>query len=368
MVISWPDGAPCLHAVFESMNPLEAVEHQGGLQRIIVVNLKGNTSTDRFRGFAIQPISYRGPNRGKRVGQFLRLDDNGSWQQQCFRFKNSVTHSHDEKKKHIKLWWKNELNDDDYVQFVATVVKAQKEFWVKSVKSIPIPPCRIEKSGIEEYIPDPITPPPPANKFKLDTFKMFDALDNDLQWNLLLLVPNDADNTPKPQRIQDFFKVVQISNRLNANLTSPLIPSTRVTVVRPSVSPLISVSQTRPTSVQNLSPTSQSNIAQPISSIAALSRRQQPSPLTSNSIPFIPTRNNRVRLAKQQSLQRIFKILPNNRFQRNFNRTMAVPFQRQPFPPSPPARSFQQDIPRNRVNSRIRTSGKLLYCEFTIGI
>jgi hypothetical protein len=28
----WPDGAPCVHAAFESMNPLEAVEHQGGLQ------------------------------------------------------------------------------------------------------------------------------------------------------------------------------------------------------------------------------------------------------------------------------------------------------------------------------------------------
>lgn len=31
---AWPDGAPCIHAVFESMNPLEAVEHQGGLQVI----------------------------------------------------------------------------------------------------------------------------------------------------------------------------------------------------------------------------------------------------------------------------------------------------------------------------------------------
>uniref|UniRef100_A0A1I7VKL6 Reelin domain-containing protein n=1 Tax=Loa loa TaxID=7209 RepID=A0A1I7VKL6_LOALO len=134
----------------------------------IAVTLKGNTSIDRFRGFAIQPISYKGPNRGKRVGQFLRLDDNGSWQQQCFRFKNSVTHSHDEKKKQIKLWWKNDLNDDDYVQFVATVVKAQREFWVKSIKSIPIPPCRIERNGIQGYIPDPITPPPPVRQFARD--------------------------------------------------------------------------------------------------------------------------------------------------------------------------------------------------------
>ena len=28
---AWPDGAPCVYAAFESMNPLEAVEHQGGL-------------------------------------------------------------------------------------------------------------------------------------------------------------------------------------------------------------------------------------------------------------------------------------------------------------------------------------------------
>lgn len=34
-VIGWPDGAPCIHDVFESMNPLEAVEHQGGLQVLI---------------------------------------------------------------------------------------------------------------------------------------------------------------------------------------------------------------------------------------------------------------------------------------------------------------------------------------------
>lgn len=32
LVVSWPDGAPCLRNVYESMNPLEAIEHQGGLQ------------------------------------------------------------------------------------------------------------------------------------------------------------------------------------------------------------------------------------------------------------------------------------------------------------------------------------------------
>uniref|UniRef100_A0A183DZJ4 Reelin domain-containing protein n=1 Tax=Gongylonema pulchrum TaxID=637853 RepID=A0A183DZJ4_9BILA len=193
-----------------------------------------------------------------RIGQFLRLDDNGSWQQECFRFKDSVTHSHDEKKKNIKLWWKNEYSDEDYVQFVATVVKAQKMFWVKAVKSVPIPPCRYERNGIQNYSPDPVTPPPPVRpfveridvhgyefgrelylrvsggelsvnggsvsdshgsqlllttsrqvkQFKMETFRMFDALDNSLQHNLLEYVPNDADRIPKPQKIQDFFRAL----------------------------------------------------------------------------------------------------------------------------------------------------------------
>ncbi|VDM23618.1 unnamed protein product [Toxocara canis] len=180
---AWPDGSPCVHSAFESMNPLEAVEHQGGLQlnnppytieivqkcywrnQPIELTLKGNTTSDKFRGFVIQPIVYRGPHQGKRMGQFLRLDDNGSWQQQCFRFKDSVTHSHDEKKKHIKLWWKNDLNEVDTVQFVATVVKAQKEFWVKSVLSVPIPPCQLSRDGITDYVPPPVTPPPPVRPF-----------------------------------------------------------------------------------------------------------------------------------------------------------------------------------------------------------
>ncbi|VDN52015.1 unnamed protein product [Dracunculus medinensis] len=168
----WPDGAPCIHSTFESMNPLEAVEHQGGLQltpppyEIVVkqkcywkgqpieLSLKGKTIKDRFKGFAIQPIS---------IGRFLRLDNNGSWQQQCYRYRNSVTHSHDELKKKMKLWWKNDDDDSNYVQFVATVVKSQKEFWVKSILSIPIPPCHLEPLGMrEEYVPPPITPPPPV--------------------------------------------------------------------------------------------------------------------------------------------------------------------------------------------------------------
>lgn len=31
----WPDGAPCKYSTMKSMNPLEAVEHEGGLQVIL---------------------------------------------------------------------------------------------------------------------------------------------------------------------------------------------------------------------------------------------------------------------------------------------------------------------------------------------
>ncbi|TKR70601.1 hypothetical protein L596_022606 [Steinernema carpocapsae] len=133
---AWPDGAPCVRAAYESMNPLEAVEHQGGLQltvppytieleqkcywknQPIGVVLRGNSTKDKFKGFVIQPLVYQGSRAGGRIGQFLRLDDNGSWQQQCFRLKDSVTHSHQENKKKIRLWWKNDDDDSVFVQFV----------------------------------------------------------------------------------------------------------------------------------------------------------------------------------------------------------------------------------------------------------
>lgn len=62
------------------------------------------------------------------------------------------------------------LNDiyHNLVFFRATVVKAQKEFWVKSIKSIPIPPCRLEKNGFQGYIPESVTPPPPVRPFALE--------------------------------------------------------------------------------------------------------------------------------------------------------------------------------------------------------
>ncbi|KAI6190132.1 hypothetical protein M3Y97_00083800 [Aphelenchoides bicaudatus] len=185
-----PTEPPCIHAAFESMNPLEAIEHQGGLQlsvppfsietkqkcywvnQPVELTLQGNTTKDQFKGFAIQPFIYEGPNAGRRIGQFLRLDDNGSWQNQCFQKRDSVTHSHDERKKKITLWWKNDQNDDVTVQFVGTVVIALRQFWVKSVLSVPIPPCK-QRQEISNWQHPAITVPPPVGQFKINTFHMF---------------------------------------------------------------------------------------------------------------------------------------------------------------------------------------------------
>ncbi|KAH7730232.1 Protein F23B12.4 a [Aphelenchoides avenae] len=137
-----------------------------------IVTLKGNSTKDRFKGFVIQPLIYDGSRHGQRMGQFMRLDDNGSWQQQCFRLKDSVTHSHDEKKKQMRMWWKNDEDDTQTVQFVATVVVSLRKFWVKTVLSDPIPPCRMRK----EFGPwnrPPITSPPPVSRFKMEAFHMF---------------------------------------------------------------------------------------------------------------------------------------------------------------------------------------------------
>ncbi|KIH64494.1 hypothetical protein ANCDUO_05195 [Ancylostoma duodenale] len=95
---------------------------------IILVHLQGVNESVWYKGFVIQPFEWKDGQTGERyvkqvkrikgrMGQLMRLDDNGSWQQQCFRFKNSATHSHDEKKKHIRLWWKID-EDSRTVQFV----------------------------------------------------------------------------------------------------------------------------------------------------------------------------------------------------------------------------------------------------------
>uniref|UniRef100_A0A914QZV7 Reelin domain-containing protein n=1 Tax=Panagrolaimus davidi TaxID=227884 RepID=A0A914QZV7_9BILA len=186
----WPDGAPCIHAAYESMNPLEAVEHQGGLQlteppfqieldrkcywlnQPIGLQLKGNTTKTKFKGFQIQPIVWKGSKFGQRIGSFVRLDDNGSWQFQCFRKKDSITHSHDEPKIQMKMWWKNNDDDTQYVQFVATVVVNLKKFWVKSVLSPPLPPCKVEREAGPWAKPIPRVPPP-VGQFKMDTWRIF---------------------------------------------------------------------------------------------------------------------------------------------------------------------------------------------------
>lgn len=56
--------------------------------------------------------------------------------------------------------------------FSATVVVSLRNFWVKSVVSKPLTPCRMTGNAIA-WQRDPITSPPPVSHFKMDAFKLF---------------------------------------------------------------------------------------------------------------------------------------------------------------------------------------------------
>ncbi|CAJ0591839.1 unnamed protein product [Cylicocyclus nassatus] len=242
---SWPDGAPCLITAYESMNPLEAVEHQGGLQltpppyeikvdqkcywrnQPLTLHLQGVNESVWFKGFVIQPFEWRDGFLGERMGQLMRLDDNGSWQQQCFRFKNSATHSHDEKKKHMRLWWKID-EDSRTVQFVATVVKHQTMFWVKSVVSDPIPPCRVSKMGYVNYQKPMPTPPPPVKQFKMDTSRLFGTE------GIQLLPVQPLPPQPQPQFRSQSQPTQRVPDTTTVATTTP--PPTTTTAAQPASS------------------------------------------------------------------------------------------------------------------------------------
>ncbi|KAI6186372.1 Reeler domain protein [Aphelenchoides besseyi] len=214
-VVGWPDGSPCIRAAYESMNPLEAVEHQGGLQlspppfhieikqscywlnQPVELSMIGNTTKDQFKGFAMQPFVYQGTNAGQRVGQFINIDANGSWRQQCFRTKDSATHSHDEKKKRLTLFWKNDRDEQSTVQFVATVVVSLRQFWVKSVVSAPLPPCKLQRE-VGNWQKAAITAPPPAGRFKIETFRMFNQGNSDFLQNALANERPAVSVVPRP--------------------------------------------------------------------------------------------------------------------------------------------------------------------------
>ncbi|GMR60146.1 hypothetical protein PMAYCL1PPCAC_30341, partial [Pristionchus mayeri] len=168
LAAAWPDGAPCVPTTFESMNPLEAVEHQGGLQ---LSEPPYEIETEQRCYWRGQPIAFtlQGKNESV-VGRLLRLDDNGSWQYQCFRFHDSATHSHNQRKKHMKIWWRNDDDESRTVQ--ATVVHSQKRFWVKSIYSRPIPPCRQQRDFGPYTAPMPVAPPP-VKSFKMETDREF---------------------------------------------------------------------------------------------------------------------------------------------------------------------------------------------------
>uniref|UniRef100_A0A915Q0X9 Uncharacterized protein n=1 Tax=Setaria digitata TaxID=48799 RepID=A0A915Q0X9_9BILA len=117
-----------------------------------------------------------------------------------------------------------------------------------------------------------------VNQFKLDTFVLFDATDDDLSENLLKVVPNDNDHTPKPQRIEDFARVMQISNRPNTKIAPPLTRPEQELLIRPVIKQK-GFSRQRSKFVELSPPLSQlqstqSQIDEPISTALAL--RPQP--------------------------------------------------------------------------------------------
>uniref|UniRef100_A0A183BIH5 Reelin domain-containing protein n=1 Tax=Globodera pallida TaxID=36090 RepID=A0A183BIH5_GLOPA len=211
------------------MNPLEAVEHQGGLQlsdppftieldaqcyypgQPISVSLHGNGSTE-FKGFAMQSLVFDAFRVGtRRTGQFLRMDDNGSWQFQCFRIRDSVTHSHDDKKGRMTMWWRGDFNGET-VQFVATVVQNLKRFWVKSVVSMPIPPCST-RASFGPWNKGTPTVPPPTDNFKKETFELFNPGSAAQLISEISAVPSEGrsrllprPSSPQPQPDPVFFR------------------------------------------------------------------------------------------------------------------------------------------------------------------
>ncbi|VDM08742.1 unnamed protein product [Wuchereria bancrofti] len=185
-----------------------------------------------------------------------------------------------------------------------------------------------------------------ANQFKLDTFRLFDALDKNLQENLLTAIPNDTDHTPKPQRFQDFLQAMQISNRLNTKLVPTLISSTGKVVVESDIS------QIHPSMMKNLSSMVksklQSQIAQQI-----LSQRQQS--LLSSSISSKLSQADRAGIPQQR---RIIRPLSNDQFQQNPHRKVPISLQQQQqqqqqFLPLQQTTNFRRNIARNFVKSEV---------------
>ncbi|KAL3083127.1 hypothetical protein niasHS_010929 [Heterodera schachtii] len=246
---AWPDGAPCLRTVYDSMNPLEAVEHQGGLQlseppfsievdsqcytagRPLSLTLRGNGSTE-FKGFAMQSLVFDGTRVGtKRTGQFLRMDDNGSWQFQCFRIRDSITHSHDDKKGRITLWWRGDYTGET-VQFIATVVQNLKRFWVRSIVSVPIPSCSM-RSSFGVWNKETPTVPPPTDTFKKETFELFNPGSAAQLISEISALPSEGrprnffpqQPTPQPQPNPTFFRATE---------TTPFVVATTPSFFRPN--------------------------------------------------------------------------------------------------------------------------------------
>lgn len=65
-----------------------------------------------------------------------------------------------------------------------------RHFWVKSVLSVPLPPCRL-KNDISAWQREPITSPPPVSQFKLEAFNLFNKERASFIENSISQIPNE---------------------------------------------------------------------------------------------------------------------------------------------------------------------------------
>lgn len=78
-----------------------------------------------------------------------------------------------------------------------------RQFWVKTLVSAPLWPCRLQRQT-GDWQRAPITPPPPVGRFKIDTFRMFNQQGSDLLQNALA---NERIALPQtPRTVREFVR------------------------------------------------------------------------------------------------------------------------------------------------------------------
>ncbi|XP_068025291.1 ferric-chelate reductase 1 isoform X1 [Melanerpes formicivorus] len=137
-VVGYPNGK--VRQVCASMIPCHGASPQLPPEHTITVNvtefkpgdnIEVNLSGPDFEGFFIQARDAEHLD-SPAVGSFMLADRRLSQLLTCGHTKNSaVSHTSKTKKKHIRVYWIAPGDAPNRVQFLATVVKKYKTFWVK---------------------------------------------------------------------------------------------------------------------------------------------------------------------------------------------------------------------------------------------